>query len=200
MTAMESVGLSPWYPRQSPTSAHWTFVSTLCNSKQRNHTMPDTFDPDSFMNTHVDAPMATALQSVPEGEYTAMIGDFDSTAFRQVAVTNKTTGLSQDRPVLDVPFVIQDDALKAKLQREQVTHRETFWLDLTADGRLDTGPDRNVRLGQLRAALGQNVAGMPWSPSMLRNMGPVRIVIKQTVDKQDPDKKYTNITKYAKIS
>lgn len=162
--------------------------------------MTDTFDPDAFMNSNVDAPMATALQSVPEGEYTAMIGDFDSAAFRQVQVTNRTTGLSQERPVLDVPFLIQDDALKAKLQREQVTHKETFWLDLTADGRLDTGPDRNVRLGQLRAALGQNAAGVPWSPSMLRNMGPVRIKIVQTSDKQDPDKKYTNISKYSKIS
>jgi hypothetical protein len=51
----------------------------------------------------------------------------------------------------------------------------------------------------LRNALDQNKAG-PWSPSMLRNMGPVRIVIKTTSDKRDPDKKYTNITKYAKIS
>ena len=32
---------------------------------------------------------------------------------------------------------------------------------------------------------------------MLRNMGPVRIVIKTRSDKSNPDKKYTNITKYA---
>ena len=165
---------------------------------QSPNAMP--FDPDSFMNATVDAPMATSLASVPEGEYTAMIGDFDSTAFRTVTVTNKQSGLSQDRPVLDVPFIIQDAALKAKLQRETVTHKETFWLDLTADGRLDTGPDRNVRLGQLRNALNQNSPSVPWSPSMLRNMGPVRISIKTTSDKNDPDRKYTNITKYAKIS
>lgn len=158
------------------------------------------FDADAFMSQTIDAPMSTQLLGVPEGEYTAMIGDFDSTAFRQVAVTNKTTGLTQDRPVLEVPFVINDDALKAKLGREQITHRETFWLDIGADGRLDTGPDKNVRLGQLRHALGQNAPGTPWAPTMLRNMGPVRIVIKTTSDKRDPDKKYTNITKYAKIS
>jgi hypothetical protein len=158
------------------------------------------FDADAFMNATVDVPLATNLQGVPEGEYTAMIGDFDSSAFRSVTVTNKTTGLSQDRPVLEVPFVIQDDALKAKLGREQITHRETFWLDIDANGKLDTGPDKNVRLGQLRNCLGQNQAGVPWAPSMLRNMGPVRIVIKTTSDKRDPDKKYTNISKYAKIS
>jgi hypothetical protein len=157
------------------------------------------FDPDQFMNQTVDEPMATNLQSVPEGEYTAMVGDFDRSAFKTVTVTNKTTQLSQDRPVLEVPFLIQDDVLKAKLGREQVTHRETYWLDLRADGQLDTGPDKNVRLGQLRAALDQNKPG-PWAPSMLRNMGPLRIKIVQTSDKKDPDKKYTNISRYAKIT
>ena len=162
-----------------------------------DHTLP--FDPDQFMNQTIDEPMSTQLQSVPEGEYTAMIGDFDSSAFKSVTVTNRTTNLTQDRPVLEVPFLIQDDALKAKLGREQVTHRETYWLDLRADGQLDTGPDKNVRLGQLRASLGQNSPG-PWAPSMLRNMGPLRIKIVTTTDKKDPDKKYTNISRYAKNS
>jgi hypothetical protein len=31
-------------------------------------------------------------------------------------------------------------------------------------------------------------------------MGPVLIKIKTTSDKNDPDKKYTNISKYAKIT
>ena len=91
------------------------------------HSLP--FDPDAFMTQTIDEPMATQLQSVPEGEYTAMIGDFDSSAFKSITVTNKTTNLTQDRPVLNVPFLIQDDALKAKLGREQVTHRETYWLE-----------------------------------------------------------------------
>ena len=148
----------------------------------------------------VDAPMATNLASVPEGEYSAMIGDFDSSAFKTVTTTDKNTGDKRDRPVLEVPFLIQDDALKAKLGRESVSHRETYWLDMTADGRLDTGLDKNVRLGQLRQALGQNNHGVPWAPTMLRGQGPLRIVIKTTSDKRDPEKKYTNITKYAKIS
>jgi len=152
------------------------------------------FDADAFMNTQVDDAMSTALSGVPEGEYVAMVGDFDSSAFKTITTKNGA------RPVLEVPFVIQDEALKAKLGREQVTHRETYWLDFTEDGRLDTGPDKNVRLGQLRNVLGQNVAGQPWSPSMLRNMGPLRIAIKTTADKNDPEKKYTNISKYAKIS
>jgi hypothetical protein len=159
-----------------------------------------TFDADAFMQTTVDDAMSTQLQGVPEGEYTVVIGDFDSTAFKTVTTTVKATGGQLDRPVLEVPFVIQDEALKLKLGREQITHRETYWLDFGPDGKLDTGPDKNVRLGQLRSALGQNSKGVPWAPTMLRNMGPLRIVIKTTSDKRDPEKKYTNITKYAKIS
>jgi hypothetical protein len=163
--------------------------------------MNDTpFDADAFMNANVDQPLATNLQGLPEGEYTAMVGDFDSSAFRTVMVTNKTTGVLSGRQVLEVPFIIQDAELKAKLGREQITHRETFWLDLSPTGQLDTGPDKNVRLGQLRSILGQNAPGTPWSPSMLRNQGPLRIKIVTTSDKRDPDKKYTNISRYAKIS
>lgn len=159
-----------------------------------NEATNQVFDADAFMNNTIDAPMATQLQGVPEGEYVAMVGDFDSTAFKTI---NTKKG---ERPVLEIPFMIQDDALKAKLGREQIVHRETYWLDFTADGKLDTGPDKNVRLGQLRNVLGQNTPNAPWAPSMLKNMGPLKIAIKTTSDKDDPEKKYTNISKYAKIS
>lgn len=151
------------------------------------------FDADAFMNDTIDAPMETQLSGVPDGEYVAMIGDFDSSAFKTITTKNG------DRPVLEIPFMIQDDALTAKMGRA-ATHRETYWLDFDDNGKLAVGPDKNTRLGQLRSALGQNVAGSPWAPAMLRNMGPLRIAIKTKTDSKDPDKKYTNITKYAKIS
>jgi len=156
------------------------------------------FDADVFMNTTVDEPMATALSSVPDGEYVAMIGDFDSSAFKTINYKDKD-GNPVSRQVLELPFLIDDAALKAQLGREQVSHRETYWLDFTADGRLDTGPDKNVSLGKLRDVLGQNT-NAPWAPGMLRNMGPLRIKIVTRQDKKNPDKSYTNITKYAPIN
>lgn len=157
-----------------------------------------TFDADAFMNTTVDEPMATQLSSVPEGEYVAMIGDFTSEAFKTITFKDKKTGADVSRQILEVPFNIDDAALEAHLGRKP-THRESYWLDFNTNGALDTGPDKNVQLGKLRDAIGQNGNG-PWSPAMLRNMGPVKIVIKTRSDKIDPEKKYTNITKYAKIS
>lgn len=157
-----------------------------------------TFDADSFMNETVDAPMATSLQSIPDGEYQAVIGDFTSEAFKTVTFQNaKHEEVS--RQVLEVPFIIQDAALSAKMEREQIVHRESFWLDFDANGKLATGPDKNVRLGQLKDALGQNVPG--WAPSHLRNMGPLLIAIKSKAGTGKNDgKTFTNITKYAKIS
>lgn len=164
-----------------------------------DQTQGSSFDADVFMNTTVDEPMATALASVPDGEYTAMVGDFTSEAFKTINYVDKKTQQPVARQVLEVPFIIDDDSLKAQLGREQVVHRETYWLDFDANGKLDTGPDKNVSLGKLRDCLGQNT-NAPWAPAMLRNQGPLRIKIVTRADKHDPDKKYTNITKYAPIS
>jgi hypothetical protein len=153
----------------------------------------DTFDADSFMNSNVDAPMQTQMAKVPEGEYQAMIDNFDNaTAIRTVQVK----GI--DRKILEIPFVIQDVNLQAKLKRDRVVHRESFWLDFDENGRLGTGPDQNINLGRLRAALDQNNAG--WNPSMLKGAGPVMIVVKHKPNPQDSENPYVNISKYAKIS
>lgn len=160
------------------------------------------FDADAFMNTTVDAPMATQLQSIPDCESVAVIGDFTSEALKTITYKDKKTGQDVSRRVLEVPFILQSDELKAKMQRDNVVHRESYWLDFDANGRLDTGPDKNVSLGKLRAVLGQNQPGVPWAPGMLRNCGPLLVSIKSKSanDPTDPDKKYTNIAKYAKIS
>lgn len=162
--------------------------------------MDTPFNADAFMNETVDEPMATSMSGVPDGEYQAVIGDFTSEAFKTIEIEDrKNPGQMIGRPVLEVPFIIQDATLAAKLGREQVVHRETYWLDLDANGKLATGPDKNVRLGQLRDALGQNTPG--WSPSHLRNMGPLLIAIKSKAGTgKNAGKTFTNITKYAKIS
>lgn len=166
--------------------------------------MDTPFDADSFMNETVDAPMATQLESLPDWEGQAIIGDFTSEALKTIEIADKKNpGNKIPRQILEIPFILQDEALKQKLGRETVVHRESFWLDFDSNGKLATGPDKNVRLGQLRAALDQNVPG--WAPGMLRNCGPLLIAIKTKTDKTktdktDPTKKYTNITKYAKIS
>lgn len=111
------------------------------------------FNPDQFMQTVVEGEMDTKRQPVPAGEYTSMID----------SVTPRVAG---DAPILDVYFAIDDPAVKQALGREKITVRQTCWLDLTPEGGLDNGPGKNVDLGRIRAAVGQNGPNA-WSPSML---------------------------------
>lgn len=46
--------------------------------------------------------------------------------------------------------------------REDNNIRQNVWLDLTASGNLDLGRGKNVGLGKLRTALGQNDPSEPW--------------------------------------
>lgn len=156
-----------------------------------------TFDADAFMNANVDAPMATSMALTPEGEWQGMVDDFDSGAIRTVTFTDKN-GVQQERKVFSCPIVIQSPELQARLKRDKVVHREDFWLDFNENGQLGTGENENVKLGQLRAAVGQNTA--PWSLGMLKGAGPFMFVIKHTIDKRDATKKYANVTKFVKIS
>lgn len=157
-----------------------------------------TFDADSFMQTTVDAPMATEMASTPEGEFRVVIGEVNSTALKSIAVTKKD-GTKEDRQVLSIPFIIRDQEINKKSDRETIVHYETFWLDFTSEGKLDTGEGKNVNLGRLRAVIDQNVPG--WSPLHLSNAGPFMIAVKHKAGTGNNEgKTFVNISKYAKIT
>lgn len=158
------------------------------------------FDPESFMQQTVDAPMATEFLVVPEGEYQAIIGDFDSDAFKSFDFTYKKgprAGEPGSMTVFNCPFKIQDAALKASMERDEVTAYGRFTLDFEADGSLSTKEGRNVTLGQLRAAVGQNQPG--WTFSQLRGQGPVMVKVTHRSDDKNPERKYAEVTRVAPI-
>lgn len=141
------------------------------------------FDLDSFMSQPADAG-STTIQPIPEGEYTALIDDV------KVREVNTRNGPSL---ALDVMFLLQDEALKAKLGRETLSVRGGFFLDL-ANGKLDMGKDKNVRLNRLREAVGQNSGG--WTPAKLKGAGPLKIRVTQRVD---GDVTYNDVKSYGKM-
>jgi hypothetical protein len=154
-----------------------------------------TFDPATFMNQSTQGKMDTVIAQCPEGEYKALIDDFDASAFR--TFQSKKDG--KDFTVFSPPFVIQDASVAATLGREKVTvfHKGMF-IDIDAAGGLDTSKGKNVDLGRLREALGQNVDG-PWTFNNLKGAGPVMVKVVHESDKDDPEKKYARITKVVKI-
>lgn len=141
------------------------------------------FDPETFMSQTVDAPLATEFEVCPEGEYQAMIDDFDSKAFGTATWQAKDGSGEKSSPTFKCPFVIQDESVKASLGRDKVVVMADMFLDVK-DGQLDTSKGKNVLLGQIRNAVGQNQAGA-WSPSQLRGAGPLMVRVKHRKDKND---------------
>lgn len=158
------------------------------------------FDPSTFMNETIDAPKGdTTIQQCPEGEFRAMIDDFDENAFRNFDAKEGSKSAGKNFTVFQPMFVIQDAAVQAELEREKVSvpHRGIF-LDFDSSGALDFSKGKNVDLNRLREAVGQNEAGQ-WNFSMLKGAGPVMVQVKQIADKDDPEKKFSKVTKVVAI-
>ena len=114
------------------------------------------FDPDEFLNTSVEGTLDTRSVPVPEGEWLATISGLSTRVVGQ-----------DSKPVLDVTWKIEDNEKVAKATgRDVSTVRQTIWLDITESGGLDMSKGKNIQLGRLREAVGQNTSG-PWSASML---------------------------------
>lgn len=151
----------------------------------------NSFDPNSFLQSTVDSPLDTEYMLIPEGEYHAIIDDFDSTALEQIDFTYKKgarAGQPGSMTKFTIPFVIQDDKVKQEMGRDKVVISKQVILDLNDQGSLDTSRGRNVELGRVRAAAGQQDTS-PWGFANLRGAGPMMIkVVHRTFDRSDGTK------------
>jgi len=112
------------------------------------------FDPDTFMNMTTEEADETSFRPIPEGEYQAVITKIEG---------RTPKGMS----ILDISWAIDDEAVRAETGMDNPLIRQSIFLDINKEGGLERGPNKNVQLGRLRAALGQNNPGQPWSPGML---------------------------------
>lgn len=157
-----------------------------------------TFDPNAFMNSAVE-PMATTFELPPEGDCRFIIdSDPKQLTPREVKWNDKDTGEPRSFHQLELNCIAQDDRVKQAVGRDQVKVRMRINLDLNAAGGLDTGKNKNVALGALRDALGQNTPG--WTPQKLLGAGPFMGKITHTADRKDPMKKYAEVTRATRIS
>ncbi len=144
-----------------------------------------TFDPRLLEETVIDEPNATKVDPVPEREYLGLVDDF------------KIRPVTTDRgvvPVMDVYWMIPgEEELMVRLNRDKLVVKQSVWIDLNADGSIAVGPNQNVDLGRLRAALGLN--GKNFSFPKLRGAGPARILVVNEPDKRNPDDIYAKVVK-----
>ncbi len=129
------------------------------------------FDPETFLENEYTGAMADRPVQIPSCESLANI---DNIKPREVQTK---TG---PRVILDVFWELLDEELKDRLERAKIIVRQSLWLDFTDGGDLDYSGDKNWRLGQVRAALGQNTPGEPWSFGMLPGAGPALVHVKES--------------------
>jgi hypothetical protein len=119
------------------------------------------FDPNMFLNSEVTGEMETQYSPIPEGEYNAFI--------EKVEPRVTTTG----RAIMDVHWKVDAPGNEEANERQV---RQSIFLDLTEQGTLDRGKNKNVQLGRLRDALSQN-GPQPWNPGMLSG-GVAKVLVK----------------------
>ena len=112
------------------------------------------FNAEQFMQTEVEGQLETEFTPIPESEYRAVIKE----------VKPDTT--PKGSPFLELIWIIDDQEVRDLIGMDEPTCRQTVWLDVNDNGSLAFGKNKNVGLGKLRDALGQNT-GAPWSPTQL---------------------------------
>lgn len=132
------------------------------------------FDPNLFMNQTIDQPLETERTLCPPGDYQFVIDDFTAEALESIDFEYRKGPRAGQPGVMykfSCPCVVQDEAVKTQLGVEKLVVYKQMNLDIDG-GNLEWGKNKNIELGQLRNAVGQNVNGQPWAISNLRGAGP----------------------------
>lgn len=114
------------------------------------------FNADDILNSQTSGQMDTKYTPVPEGEWPANIEKVDARA----------VGVAKDKIVLDVTWRVDSPEVAAATGVDNPTVRQSIFLDMASSGGLDLSKGKNVQLGRLREAVGQN-GPTPWAPGML---------------------------------
>lgn len=162
-----------------------------------------TFDAKAFMTATVDAPLDTEYKTCPEGEFEAMFDQITEETFKPMArkdgspVLAKNPDSSGNHPQLiafEPFFVIRDAKVEAELGRSPKVRGQSI-LDID-NGRIATGPGRNVFLGQCLASAGLP----PGTPlEMLSGRGPVMVRVRHRPNEADPMRPFAEVIRVAPI-
>lgn len=148
------------------------------------------FDVEAFKNTPVQGANSTDYIPFPEGEYPGVVEDYD---VRVVDTKNGPGTTFEAKVKLDVTKSILDEIG----MNQPPTFRFQCWLDITEQGGLDLGKGKNVKLGQLREAVGLNNPAVPFNFDQLKGR-PLRVKTKNVPG--DRGGVFTNITHVTKLA
>jgi hypothetical protein len=143
------------------------------------------FDPATFLGTEHEESLSTDYILVPEGEYTAQCQEVTPESVRVIETKDG------QRTVVDLNWLITNEAVKEATHRDRNSVRQSLFLDLTPEGNLDMSEGMNVALGRVREAVRQNSPGRPWSFRMLGG-NTATVFVKHT---KSEERMYANVTK-----
>lgn len=116
--------------------------------------MTTQFNADAFMATEVEQELETEFTPIPERDYPALVKEV------------KPSVTPNGSPKMDIHWIIDDQSVRDLLGHDEPIAKQNVWLDFNAAGALEFGKNKNIGLGKLREALGQN-DGKPWKPTDL---------------------------------
>ncbi len=151
------------------------------NQKEPKPMSDSIFDPATFMPETTEAGSTSAPICEP-GEYPGVI---DKAEIRVITSGPNSKVPGRQMPIIEVTYKLEHPQFEKDFGRKP-TVRQTIWLDMNGV-KLDMGPGKNISLNKLRAAVGQNKAGQKWDANMLVGAGPVKVMVKNTPDRQNPD-------------
>jgi hypothetical protein len=152
--------------------------------------MPSQFNAEAFMGQTTTSAMETSIKPISEGVHPGQVTKLE---IRHLDPTDRNPNGSY---VLDVTWEVLSEVAKKDTGLDHPTARQGIFLDVNAQGGLDSGPAKNVQLGRLREAVGQNKAGKSWSFNHL--MGATAdLLIAHRADKNDPETTYAEVKKVA---
>lgn len=142
----------------------------------------------------VTASLDTALMPHPEGEFTGQIGIEE----KDIEIKQDTTAEGKAWAKLNLKIHTLDPSKDVEnVMGRKPTVMASFWLDLTDGGQLDVGKGRNITLGQLRDAVGLNVAGQPFRWRDLAGKT-LRYRVKHTAAKDGSGRIYANAENFVR--
>lgn len=155
------------------------------------------FNAAAFMQTTVNEGNSTEVILLPEGEYVAVSGPINEDSFKSFDIKEGARA-GEKFYRLDLIWDLEDsDGRLAEYLGRKPTARQSIGLDLTREGGIEMGKGRNVSLGRLREALGQNASGRPWSPVQLGGQA-AKIKVKHRMDKKN-GQTYVEVVEVAHI-
>lgn len=134
---------------------------------------------EEFLQTTTEDVLDDHLDPCPAGDWLCIAGKPEIKDF--IFKTGDREGEQGFRMV--VKWDVQDEEAKKAVDREKLSVTQSVLLDVTDSGDgLDMGKGKNIGLGAIRTALGQNKPGAPWSPAMIEGQ-PAKVTVKADVYK-----------------